>query len=710
MKHHLWLINFIGLIVPKRLRADWRQEWEAELRYREELLAEWDRLDGRNKFDLLRRSLGALRDALLLQPRRLEDEMFQDLRFGARILMKRPGFTLIAVVTLAIGIGANTAIFSVVNAALLRPLPFAEPDRLVFVGSIDAHGRATAVSAADFNDFRMRSHSFEQIAAHRGGGFTITGDGDPEVVSASTVSTNFFAALRVRAALGRTFGAEDAQSGAERVLVLSHHLWRRRFGGSAGVIGQKLISNGESYHIVGVLPPDFSLWGAEVWSPGFAAGEATNRAERSVGAIARLNPGFSIEQARAELETIARRLGQEHTQTNQGWGSRVLPLREAWYGDDRKPLLALMGAATLVLLIACVNVTSLLLARAAARSREMDIRAALGGSRLRLIRQLLVESLMLAALGASAGLFFAHWSLNLLVTLIPSNMLVFGVPGGAEAIRIDMSALVFTMGAFLLTGLCSGLAPALRTSKTELTMALKARGGGATAAGSRLNLHRSLVVAEIALALTLLIGAGLMTRSFARLERLDRGFNPDNVLNLGIALPQSRYTDGAKRIEFFSRAIEKLQSLPGVESVGASALLSARGRPFAIQGRLEPPRGQEPRAIPRVISPGYFKTVGIPLRAGRDFTSQDTANSPGVCIVNQTLASRHWPDEDPIGKQISAQGSPTSADELTIVGVVGDVKESLDPRTPLMLDPQPTLYRTFLQPSAARAARWARWQ
>jgi putative ABC transport system permease protein len=279
-------------------------------------------------------------------------------------------------------------------------------------------------------------------------------------------------------------------------------------------------------------------------------------------------------------------------------------------------------------------------------------------------------------------------------------MLVFGIPGGAEAIRIDAASLFFTMGIFLLMGIGVGLGPALRTSKTDLSLALKEGGRSATPAGSRLNLPQLLVVSEIALALTLLIGAGLMARSFARLEALDRGFNPDNVLNLSVGLPQSRYRDDAQRAEFFNRAIEGLQALPGVESVGASALLSARGRAFVIEGRQEPAPGQEPRAIPRVISPGYFQTVGIPLRAGRHFTSQDAANAPGVCIVNQTLASRFWPDEDPIGKQIRALGSPTSADPLTIVGVVGDVKEMLDPRAPLTLDPQPTIYRTYLQSSS----------
>jgi predicted permease len=624
-------------------------------------------------------------------------DLWQDLRFGARMLRKQPSFTLIATLTLSLGIGANTAIFSIVNAALLRPLPFAQPERLVFLGEADAQGRPTAVSAADLNDFRRQSQSFELLAAHRGGGFTLTGAGASEFVSGVIVSPSFFATLRVRAALGRTFLPEEAQTGADLVVALSHQFWQRRFASSASIVGQKLTLNGEGYVVVGVLPPDFSLWEAEVWTPGFSDGAPGNRADRSVGAIGRLKPGVRLEQAAAELNTIAQRLGREHPQTNQGWSVRLLPLREAWFGDDRQTLLVLLGAAGLVLLIACVNISSLSLARASARSREMAVRTALGASRFRMLRQALTESLLLAALGGVAGLFIAHWSLRLIVAFIPANMLQFGVPGGAAAIRVDPAALLFTLAVILLAGLGFGLAPALQATQSQLSMALKEGGRSATVAAARLNLRRLLVVAEIALAMALLVGAGLLVRSFTQLKALERGFNPDNVLNLFINLPQARYRDEAQRAAFFSRAIERLQALPGVEAVGATALLSARGRAFAVEGWPQPSPGHEPKAVLRIASPDYFQTVQIPLHAGRRFTDQDAANAPGVCLINQTLARQFWPGEDPLGKQLRLLGSPAAGDNLTIVGVVGDVKESLDPRAPLSLEPQPTLYRPYLQ-------------
>jgi putative ABC transport system permease protein len=624
-------------------------------------------------------------------------DVWQDLRYGARMLVKTPGFAAVVVVVLALGIGANTAIFSVVNAVLLRPLPYVEPDRLVFVGEVDAQGRAAAVSVANYGDFRQQSQSFEHLVAYRGSYFTLTGDGDPDFVAGTIVSTNFFAALRIQAALGRTFLAEEGQPGANRVVVLSHPCWQRRFNASVGVVGQRLALDGESYTIVGVLPPDFSLWEAEIWMPGFAGGTLNNRAERSVGVIGRLKSGLSLAQARAELGAIAQRLGQAYPPTNQGWGVRLLPLREAWFGNDREALLVLLGAVGLVLAVACVNVASLLLARTAARGRELVVRAALGAGRFRLVQQLLTENLLLAALGAVAGLFLTHWSLPLVVALIPANMLQFGIPGGAAAIHIDPAVLLFTLGIFLLTGLGFGLAPALQGTKTELSSALKEGGRSATAGSSHFNLNQRLVVAEIALALTLLVGAGLMTRSFARLETLDRGFNPDHVLNLFINLPSARYQNDAQRADFFKRVLERLEALPGVEAAGASTLLSARGRAFIIPGRPEPQPAQEPKAIHRVISPAYLQAVGIPLHAGRSFTNQDAANAPGVCLINQTLARRYWPDEDPVGKQIRMPDSPASADALTIVGVAGDVKEALDPRSPLSLEPQPTLYRPYLQ-------------
>jgi putative ABC transport system permease protein len=479
---------------------------------------------------------------------------------------------------------------------------------------------------------------------------------------------------------------------------LSHQLWQRRFNASAGVIGQRLALNGESYAIVGILPPDFSLWGAEVWAPGFAEGTLSNRAERSVGVIARLKPGISPAQAHAELSAIAQRLGQAYPSSNQGWGARLLPLRESWYGNDREALLALLGAAGMALAVACVNVANLLLAHAASRGRELAVRAALGASRFRLARQLLAESLLLAALGAVSGLLLAYGGLRLVVTLIPGNMLQFGIPGGAAAIRIDPAVLLFTSGIFLLTGIGFGLAPALQGTRTKFSSALKEGGRNAT---SRFNLNQLLVVAEIALALMLLVGAGLMTRSLARLESLDRGFNLDNVLNLYVSLPPARYQNDSQRADFFTRALERIQALPGVEVAGASALLSARGRAFVIPDRPEPQPGQEPKAIHRVISPGYLQAVGIPLYTGRDFKNQDSTNAPRVCLINQNLARRYWPDEDPVGKQISLPNSSFGAATLTIVGVVGDVKEALDPRAPLSLEPQPTLYCPYLQAPTA---------
>jgi putative ABC transport system permease protein len=612
------------------------------------------------------------------------------------MLWKQPGFTLIAVLTLALSIGANTAIFSIVNAALLRPLSFAQPERLVFVGAADVQGRSTAVSAADFSDFRQQNQAFEQLAAHRGSNFTLTGGGDPEFVSGVIVSANFFMTLQAPAALGRTFLSEEAQAGKDRVVVLSHLLWQRRFAASAGILGQSLTLNGESYVVIGVLPPEFTLWGAQVWTPGFADGALGNRAERSVGALGRLKAGISLEQAATELNAIAARLGQAYPATNQGWRVRLLPLREAWFDNDRQALWALLGAVGVVLLIAGVNVAGLLLARATARRREMAVRTALGANRFRLARQSLTESLLLAALGGIAGLFLAQWSLRLLLTLIPANMLQFGIPGGAAAIRIDPTALLFTFGIFLLTGLGFGLVPAWQATKIELSTTLKQGGRNATAA-TRFNLRQGLVVAEIALALTLLVGAGLMTRSFARLTTLERGYNPDNVLNLFVSLPQARYRDDAQRTAFFTQAIARLQALPGVESVGASALLSARGRAFTIADRPPPSPGQEPKAIHRVVSSDYFTAVQIPLHAGRSFTNQDAANAPGVCLINQTLARQYWPGEDPLGKQIRASSAAAPTEALTIVGVVGDVKESLDPRAPLSLELQPTLYRPYLQ-------------
>jgi putative ABC transport system permease protein len=694
----LWLIRLTGVIVPRRLRSDWRQEWEAELRHRERSLAVWDRLDGRKKIFLLWRSLAALWDALLLQPRRLEDEMFQDVRFGIRMLLRSPGWTAVIILTLAVGVGAVTSVFSIVNAALWRPLPFDKSDRLVFIGGTDAQGKPTSVSAADFEDFRRQGGAFEQVAAYRGQSLTLTGNGDPEFLQGEIVSVNFFETLGVRPAVGRIFLPEDARAGAEPVVILGHNIWERRFGASAAVLGQTITLNGENHTIVGVMPKSFSMWGLELWTAGFREGDTPDRANRSNGVLGRLRPEVQIQQAGAELSVIAAGLARSYSETNQGVGARVLPLRDAWYTDDRKALFALFGAAGLVLLIAHVNVANLLLARSTARSREMALRSALGAGRFRIARQLLVESLLINGLGAGCGILLAQWSLKLFVAFIPRNMLQFSIPGGGDAIGVDPATLLFTAAILALASVCLGLAPALQTANVDLRSALKASGKNAWIVGSGQRFRRALVVAEIALALTLLIGAGLLIKSFARLEALDRGFNPDPLLNFFVSLPQNEYRNDQQRIDFFTQAIERMLALPGAESAAAWVLVSARARVFEIQGRGTSAAEQEPKAIQRTISPGLFKTLGVRLQLGRDFSNQDTSHTPNVCIVSQTLARRAWPDEDPIGKQIRIAGaSSTSPPWLTIVGVAGDIRESLDPRTPLAIEPQPMIYRPYMQ-------------
>ena len=421
----LWLIAFIGVIVPRRLRADWRQEWEAELRYREQLLAEWDRLNWRSKLDLLRRSIGAFWDALLLQPRRLEDDMFQDLRFGMRMLLKQPGFTLIVVITLAFGIGANTAVFSVVNAALLRPLPYQNPERLVAISESDAQQKVSsmAVAGPNFLDWRSQAQTFERMAAFDGEEeFNLTGGEFPEKVNGARVSQDFFATLGVAPVLGRAFLPAEAQPGAPPVVMLSHALWQRRFGGDRGVIGQAIRVDGESATVVGVMPPSFRYPAeAELWLPFASALGQLNRSLYLLGVIARLKPEATLTQARTELEGIAQRLEQQYPETNKGRGVHLVTLHDYIVGDVKPALYVLLGAVLFVLLIACANVANLLFGRAVARQRELAIRAAMGAGRIRLLRQLLVESLLLALAGGAVGLLLALWGTNLLFSLNPDG-------------------------------------------------------------------------------------------------------------------------------------------------------------------------------------------------------------------------------------------------------------------------------------------------
>src|SRR5262245_11024579 len=529
---HLWLIVAIGVIVPRRLRADWRQEWEAELRYRERLLAEWDRLDWRNKLELLRRSLAAFWDALWLQPERWEDEMFQDLRFGLRMLLKNPGFTFVASLTLALGIGANTAIFSVVNAVLLRSLPYREPDRLVMLSYYRAREGARLATGSFYLDWRDQAKAFEQIAAYKFDDVDLTGSGEPERLSAAFISANLFATLGVDPVLGRAFTAEEDTYGATSAVILSEGLWRRRFGGDPQLIGRAITLEGESRTVVGVMPNEFRFQGeTELWLP-LALNVTEHRQIRSfrMNVIARLKPGVTPEAARADLSAILERQRQALPDRYSDLQvSRVIGLSESFVGSVRLALLVIFGAVAFVLLIACANVANLLLARSAARQREMAIRTAVGAGRLRLVRQLLTESLLLAVAGGAAGLLTAKWGIKLLVAMSPAGI------ARIEESNVDGRVLGFTCVVVMLVRLIACVFPALQASKTDVNEALKARstaGGAQLGRGAVRRGLPALMAAELAMALVLLVGAGLMIKSFVRLLAVPKGFNPDGVLTL----------------------------------------------------------------------------------------------------------------------------------------------------------------------------------
>jgi putative ABC transport system permease protein len=687
----LWLIILIGVIVPRRLRADWRQEWEAELRYRERLLAEWDRLDWRNKLELLRRSLAAFWDALCLQPHRWEDEMLQDLRYGMRMLRKSPGFTLVAVITLALGIGANTAIFSVVNAVLLRSLPYREPDRLVMLSYYRAREGARLATGSFYLDWRDQAKAFEQIAAYYFDTTDLKGSGEPERLSAACISANLFATLGVDPVLGRAFTPEEDTYGGPLAVILSEGLWRRRFGGDPQLIGRVITLEGESRTVVGVMPDEFRFHGeTELWLP-LALNVTEHRQVRSfrMNVIARLKPGVTPEAARADLSAV---LDQQRQALPYRYSdlqvSRVIGLSESLVGNVRLALLVIFGAVAFVLLIAGANVANLLLARSAARQKEMAIRAAVGAGRLRLVRQLLTESLLLSLLGGGAGLLAAKWGVKLLVAMSPGGI------ARIEESGVDGRVLGFTCAVVVFVGLIAGIFPALQASRADVNETLKAQ---STAAGARSG-HGSgqralpaLMIAELALALVLLIGAGLMIKSFLRLLAVPKGFNPDGVLTLWLSPSGAKYPPASpQRIAYFQESLARVQALPGVRSAGLTDFLPLTGpfllRPLRIDGRPYE-RGKEPIVSMNRVSSDYFQTMGIPIRAGRLFTAQDGIEAPKVIIINETLARRFFASENPIGLRLFSEPN-----QMTIVGVAGDThNRGLDQEV------QPEVYTPYVQ-------------
>jgi putative ABC transport system permease protein len=618
--------------------------------------------------------------------------LWQDLRYGARMLMKKPGFTVVAILTLALGVGANTAIFTVINAALLRPLPYEDAERLVVVATTMRRDtvEVRSVSYPDFVDWRDQNNVFERIAAQTSTSFTLTGGAEPERVNGELVSADYFPLLRARAAMGRTFlPEEDHTPDTHRVALVGYGLWQRRFGGGSALIGQTIQLNDADYTVVGVMPEGFRGVSddAEIWLPMMMvssvrnAGALQRREQRWHSTLARLKPGVTLAQAQAEMDAIMRPLEQAYPNSNRNRGARVTTLNEQFFGGLQLTLWILLGAVGCVLLVACANVANLQLQRAAGRASEMAVRLALGATTRRLIRQLLTESLLLAVVGGSLGILIALWSVDFLVKLSPVTFPNF------VKFTIDARVLGFSLLISVLTGALAGLAPALQAARPALNEALKSGGRDSSGGLGNNRLLGSIVVAEIALALTLLVGAGLMIRSLQRLQAVDPGFNVERLLTMRVSLPSQRYP--RERIIAFSQQLrERLQALPGAQSVALASDLPLSGStsagPIELEGRHEAPAGGEFRMYRHRVTPGFFSTLGIPLVKGRDFTVDDHAQAPGVAIISETMARRYWPDEDPIGKRLREdnRGDPTPSPWRLIVGVVGEVKYRGLPQNP----------------------------
>ena len=682
----LWLIRLIGVIVPRRLRADWKQEWEAELIHREMLLAQWDRLSLQSKFDLLRRSASAFWDALWLQPKRLEDELIQDLMLGMRMLVKHPAFTSIAVTTLAVGIGANITIFSVVNAVLLRPLPYPNAERLVFLWSeVPKEGVKERASAyATVSDWRTQNTSFEDLAFFDPTAVTLSAAADPEPAMSMRTSANLFPLLGVAPSLGRTFTDEEVQQKA-RVVVISHGLWLRRFGASPSVLGQTLEIDGKSSQVIGVMPEQFQFpkSSSVVWEPNSLLPNWEQRlTQRGTGAwqvVGRLKPQVTPQQAQMEMNTIAQRLEQAYPDSNKGVGVNLVPFYVQFTGRNvRLALWILLGAVVCVLLIACTNVANLMLARGIAREREMAIRMALGAGRLRLIRQLLTESTMLATLAGAVGLLLALAGIKGVLSFSPPN-----IPH-LESVAINANVLVFTVVISLMTGLIFGLAPALKISQSEPGGALKEGRSSTGGIGAR-RLRGLLVTTEFSLAVLLVSGAGLLLRSFMNLQAVDAGFDPTRILVMQTAPPLTSTSDQWRG--FYQQVTERIATLPGVESAGLSSEIFISGNPdgvITIEHGTPDSSGSARIPLRRdEVSEDFFQTLRVPLRQGRFFNAQDNQESVPVAIVNETMARRFWPGEEASGKRFRLGSAQSNNPWLTVVGVVGDMRRQGLERQPI---------------------------
>ena len=631
--------------------------------------------------------------------RPLED-LVQDLRYALRSLRKQRGFTAVAVITLALGIGANTAIFTVINTVLLRPLPYLNPAELVVLTETVSE-RPTSVSYQNFADWRNQNSAFENVAAVRQReSFNLTGTGESERLQGRLVSANFFATLGVKPIRGRDFSNEEDQPGATPTAIISHALWQRRFGGDENLIGKQVTLNGQQYTVIGITPPNFQYASdADVTVPiGLSAERFKLRGkDPGISALARLKEGSSIKTAIADINTIAARLEQQYPDTNTGRRVRVESLRESVVGEVRPTLLTLLGAVGFVLLIACANVANLLLTRAASRQREMAIRTALGAGRLRILRQLFTESAVLAVAGGVVGLLLAIWGTRFISSYIPE-----GIPRLSE-LAIDGRVLLFTLGASLLTGILFGLAPALQSSTSNLTETLKQGERNSSRGGNYAG--KLLVISEVALTLVLLVGAGLLVKSFWRLSEVDPGFNPQNVLAMQISI-NARPEEGPRVDGFLANLLSQIKTLPGVHSVSVSNGLPFEGAnfpPLVIEGQPAPAPGQDPSGLLYLVSPDYFKTMEIDLVRGRLFSSQDTREAPQVALIDEVFARQYFPNQDPIGRRFKL--NTPGAESHEIVGVVRHVEHvGLEGQTANTAE----FYFNFDQIPVATLARYVR--
>jgi putative ABC transport system permease protein len=637
------------------------------------------------------------------------ETFLQDLRYGARMLRQNPGFTAIAVLTLALGIGANTAIFTVVNSLLLTPPHYKQPERLVMVWEQKPSGNWFQGPISPANYFQWVDHNtvFDQMGVMYDDHANLTADNsDPEQLAYQGVSANLLAMVGIDPIVGRTFSAQDAVPGNNNVVILSFGLWQRRFGGDAGVVGKKLQLDGQPSTVIGVMPRGFQLFikrgsftgeQAELWVPiPFTARSRVPRG-RYLTALARLKTGVNLVQAQSQMDSIAVALEKQWPDFDKGWGVQLVPLRDQLVGNLRQPLLILLGAVAFVLLMGCTNVANLLLGRAAARQREIAVRVALGADQMRVIRQLLTESLLLSGLGGLAGFLLAVWGTKALLALGPKNMLA------GAAVNVDWRVLAFTMAVSLATGILFGLGPSFVALSTDVNATLKEGGRDSSSSRGGNRLRAALVIAELSLAVVILVGAGLCIRSFYLLNSVNPGFNPHNLLTMKLSLPNASYREDAKKIAFFQQLRDRTAGLPGVISASADSWLpfttmgAATG--FQIEGQPKLSDADQPTTDVRVVEPDYFRTMGIPLVAGREFSADEASVQSHVIIINQALATGYFRGESPIGKRITvAMGGQTEKNPSLIVGVAGDVKHDGLNKTarPMIYWPHPELPLPFM--------------